>query len=44
MLLKANNAGLIEKADDIRKARGRKIGAMDKLGVEVLSWKHRELF
>ena len=43
MLLKANNAGLMEKADDIRKARGRKIRAMDKLEVEVLSQKHREL-
>jgi hypothetical protein len=37
MLLKANNASLIEKADDIRKARGRKIRAIDKLEVEVLS-------
>jgi hypothetical protein len=37
MLLKANNAGLMKKADDIRKARGRKIRAMDKLEVEVLS-------
>jgi hypothetical protein len=37
MLLKANNASLIEKADDIRKAQGRKIRAIDKLEVEVLS-------
>ena len=37
MLLKANNASLIEKADDIRKAWRRKIRAIDKLEVEVLS-------
>ena len=44
MLLKANNASLIEKAEEIRKAQGRKIRAIDKLEVEVLSQKHRELF
>jgi hypothetical protein len=44
MLLQANNASLIEKAEDIRKARGRKMVAMERLEVEVMSWKRGELF
>ena len=44
MLLQANNASLIEKAEDIRKAQGRKMVAIERLEVEVLSQKHRELF
>ena len=44
VLLQANNASLIEKADDIRKARVRKISVIDRLEEEIGIWEHRELF
>ena len=44
VLLQANNASLIEKADDIRKAQVRKIDVIDRLEEEIGIWEHRELF
>ena len=44
MLLQANNASLTKKADNIRKARIRKISIIDRLEEEIISQEHRELF